>query len=75
MNPESQSDCGQRRRSQELPDLIFPISCMGSVGFEDMKGQDHADYHKEGACHFEPELMKRPEDAPEHLFQFASHER
>ena len=55
--------------------MIFPISCMGSVGFEDMKGQDHADYHKEGACHFEPELMKRPEDAPEHLFQFASHER
>lgn len=75
MNSESQSNCGQRRRSQKLPDLLFPICRLSSVGLKDVIGQHHSDYHKEGACHFEPELMKRPEDAPEHLFQFASHER
>jgi len=40
-----------------------------------MKRQHQSDYHKECACHFEPELMKRPDDAPEQLLEFTSHER
>jgi hypothetical protein len=75
MNPESQSNCGKRRRKPKLPELLFTIGGLTSVGLKYVKGQRHADYHKEGACHFEPKLMKRPDNASEHLFQFASHDR
>jgi hypothetical protein len=75
MNPESQSDCGKRRRRPKLPEFLFAVCCLTSVGLKDVKGQHQADYYEESARHFEPKLMKGPDDASEHLFQFTSHER
>jgi len=75
MNSESQSDCGKCRRSAKLPESSFSFGRLISVGLENMKGQHQSNYYEECSRHFEPELMKRPDSASEHLFQFASHER
>jgi len=74
MNSESKSDCGKCRRSAKLPESVFSFRRLTSVGLEDVKGEHQSNNYEECARHFEPELMKRPDCASEHLFQFSSHE-
>ena len=39
-----------------------------------METERHANNDKESTGHFEPELVKRTDDATENLFEFACHE-
>jgi len=74
MYPERQSYCRQCPGHPDLPAFVFTGLGVFSERLKDMKTQCHANQHKKSTGHFEPKLVKRSDDAPKNLFQFACHE-
>jgi len=48
---------------------------MVAIGLDRVETQYHAEDYEEEACHLEPQLVERADNATENLFQSACHVR